>query len=217
MIRERFEFMGGKPQEISVIIPSEIENMTLPNPNLVTYYRNLENRILWLDTEVDEEWLEFSRKIIEWNREDKGLEVECRKPIKLMLFSYGGDLDVNNSFIDLVRCSKTPVWSFNMGQSCSAACFISIACSRRFAMPNSRYLIHQGGGDGFGGTFEQVMSAMEEYQRKVIALETYLVENTKIPVSVMEEKIATEWFLSAQEAVEYGICDEIITDIDVLL
>lgn len=51
--------------KLSISIPKNVENLQLPNPELVTYYRNLENRVLWLDSEVDDYWLEFVRKIIE--------------------------------------------------------------------------------------------------------------------------------------------------------
>lgn len=207
----------AKETELYIDIPKDIENLQLPSPELVTYYHNLNNRVLWLDSEVDNTWLEFIRYILKWNREDVLLPINQRKRIILMLFSYGGDLDTNNAFIDVIRASKTPIWAVNIGQACSAACFISIACHRRLAFPNATYLIHQGGGDGFSGTYEQVVAAVLEYQRKIESLQEYLVSNTKIPQDVLEERIRTEWFISAQEALEYGICDEIIQDIDSIL
>ena len=96
---------------LSISIPSSVENLQLPSPELVTYYKNLENRVLWLDSDVDDTWLEFIRNILNWNAEDKGKSIEERKPIRLMLFSYGGDLDMNNAFIDVIRSSKTPIWA----------------------------------------------------------------------------------------------------------
>ena len=201
-------------EEMLIELPKSIENLSLPAPELITYYRNLENRVLWLDSEVDDCWLEFSRKIIEWNREDKGLPIEQRKPIKLMFFSYGGSLDVNNSLIDVIKLSKTPIWGINVGQACSAGCFIYLACHKRLAFPNATFLIHQGDGDGFSGTYLQVVAAVMEYQRKIEELEQYLKDNTSIPEDVLAEKITTEWFISAAEAVDYGVCDLIVTSLD---
>lgn len=86
---------------ISIELPTNLENMNLPDPALVTYYRNLDNRVIWLDTDVDNFTLEFSRMIMLWNFEDKGIEPEKRKPIKLCIASYGGDLDINNSLVSL--------------------------------------------------------------------------------------------------------------------
>lgn len=204
-------------EEIHVAISKEAENLTLPSPELITFYRNLENRVLWLDSDVDEYWLEFSRKIIEWNREDKGLSSEQRKPIKLMFFSYGGSLDVNNALIDTIKLSTTPIYGVNVGQACSAGCFIYLACHKRFAFPNATFLIHQGEGNGFSGTYAQVVAAVMEYQRKVEELERYLRENTEIPDDILSENITTEWFLSADEALDYKVCDKIVTGLDEIL
>jgi ATP-dependent Clp protease protease subunit len=203
---------------MQIMIPQGLENMQLPSPELLIYYKNLEHRVIWLDSNVDDMWLEYEKQIIEWNREDKNIAVKDRKPIKLMFFSYGGQIDINYSFIDLIQRSKTPVWGINMGQACSAACFIFIACHKRLTMPRSSFLIHQGGVDGgFSGTYEQVMAAISEYQRQIDELADYLLQHTDITEEVLEEKFASEWYLTAQEAVEFGVADQIITDIDEIL
>ena len=200
--------------EIQISIPKDVENLQLPSPELLTYYQNLTHRVLWLDSEVDDYWLEFSRKIIEWNREDKGIDAKNRKPIMLMFFSYGGSLDVNNQLIDTIKLSTTPIYGVNVGQACSAGCFIYLACHKRYAFPNATFLIHQGGGDGFSGTYAQVVAAVMEYQRKIEELENYLRENTSIPDEVLAENITTEWFLTADEAIQYGMCERIIESLD---
>lgn len=203
--------------ELHIAIPREAENLHLPSPELLTYYRNLENRVLWLDTEVDEYWLEFTRKIIEWNREDEGLPVEQRKPIRLMFFSYGGSLDVNNAIVDTIKLSTTPVYGINAGQACSAGCFIYLACHKRFAFPNAVFLVHQGSTEGISGSYNEVVSYIMEYQRKVEELESYLKENTEIPDDILEERISTEWYISAQEALSYKMCDKIVESLDEVL
>ena len=203
---------------LSVEIPSNLENLQLPSPELLNYYKFAQDRTLWLDSNVDLMWLEFEKQIIQWNKEDKDIPVNERKPIKLMFFSYGGALDVNYSFIDLIQKSKTPIWGINMGQSCSAACFIFMACHKRFAMPRASFLIHQGGVDGgFSGTYEQVVSAIYEYQRQIEELEQYILTVTKITKEQLDENFTTEWYLTAKQAVEFGVADEIIDDIDSIL
>lgn len=203
---------------MKIMIPQNLENMQLPSPELLTYYKNLEHRVIWLDSTVDDMWLEYEKQIIEWNREDKDTPAEERKPIKLMFFSYGGQIDINYSFIDLIQKSKTPIWGVNMGQACSAACFIFIACHKRFTMPRSSFLIHQGGVDGgFSGTAEQVMCAMMEYQRQIDELGKYLLECTRINQEMLDEKFESEWYLTSSDAVELGVADKIIDDIDEIL
>ena len=204
--------------DILIEIPESAANYQLPDPGLLVYYKNLDNRVIWLDTGVDGVWLEYEKQIIEWNREDIGLPIEERKPIKLMFFSYGGQIDINYSFIDLIQKSKTPVWGVNMGQACSAACFIFIACHKRFAMPRSSYLIHQGGVEGgFSGTYEQVVAAIMEYQRQIEELGQYLLQYTNITEDMLNEKFDSEWYLTAEEAVKLGVADEIVNDIDDIL
>lgn len=203
---------------ILIGIPESVANYQLPDPELLTYYKNIDNRVIWLDTGVDDMWLEYEKQIIEWNREDIGLSTKDRKPIKLMFFSYGGQIDINYSFIDLIQKSKTPVWGVNMGQACSAACFIFIACHKRFAMPRSSYLIHQGGVEGgFSGTYEQVVAAIMEYQRRIDELGQYLLQYTNITEDMLNEKFDSEWYLTAEDAVKLGVADEIVNDIDDIL
>lgn len=202
---------------IEILIPKDVENLVLPAPELLTFYKNINERILWLDAEVDNYCLEFIRYILSWNQEDKDVPMESRKPIKLLIHSYGGDLDINNSLIDIIKMSQTPIYGYNMGAACSAACFIFIACHKRFTMPNAYFLIHKGSSNNIGGTFDQVISEIQEYQRKIDTLSEYIMTNTKIDEQTFDENIDTEWFISANQSVEYGISDSIITSINEII
>jgi len=204
-------------QDIKVMIPENLETAKLPDPSILTYYRNIENRVLWLDSDVDDVWLQYERQIIEWNRDDCERPIEERMPIKLCFYSYGGDLDINESFIALIKLSKTPIIGINMGQACSAGCFIFMACHKRLALCGSRFLLHQGGAQNISGTYEQVVSSVMEYQRQIINLENYIKEHSTIPDEILEERIGTEWYMTAEEAVEFGICDKIVDNINEIL
>lgn len=52
-------------------LPKDISNLQLPDPELLTYYKNIEDRVLWVDDEINEYSLEYARLIIQWNKEDK--------------------------------------------------------------------------------------------------------------------------------------------------
>ncbi|MBQ2641138.1 MAG: ATP-dependent Clp protease proteolytic subunit [Lachnospiraceae bacterium] len=198
---------------MAITVPMGLENMELPDPSLLTFYRNIEERTLWIDSDVDESTVEYGRLILQWNRDDKGLPVEERKPIKIMFFSNGGDLDVNNSLIDVIKMSKTPVYGYNMGKACSAACFIYMACHKRYVMPNATFLLHKGSA-AFDGNFEEVAAHMQEYQRQIDGLCAYIMANSKIDKSTLDENIWGEWYMTAEEAVKYGVADRIVTDLD---
>ena len=70
-------------QELQINLPTNLANMTLPEPELVTYYRNMENRVFWIDFDIDSSLLEISKAILYFNYLDKGVEIKDRKKIVL--------------------------------------------------------------------------------------------------------------------------------------
>lgn len=196
-----------------VTISEPLNNLQLPDPNLLTYYRNVEQRKIWLDTALDESWLEYERLIIMWNAEDKGIAVEDRKPIFLYFFSPGGDLDVNNSFIDVVLLSKTPVIGVNMGIAYSGGAFTFMACHKRYTMPNAQFLFHKGGADGISGTAQQIEDYANQYKKQIKALKDYLVERG-LPKKIVDSKMRGEWYVDAQQAMELGVVHAVVESID---
>jgi len=198
---------------LDIAIPKSVENLQLPDAALITYYKNLENRILWLDSEVDDYFLEYGKYILQWNQEDVGKSAEERKPIRLLFFSPGGSLDINNAMIDIIKQSKTKVVGINMGIAQSAGAFIYLACHERLTMPKAGFLLHRGSGK-FGGSYDEIICQVMEYQRQMAELEKYVMENTKIDEETFADNFGTEWFISAKDAVDFGIAHKIITDID---
>jgi ATP-dependent protease ClpP protease subunit len=202
--------------DIVVNLKGSTETLALPDPELLTYYKDESHRILWFEGEVEQEHLEFIRKILQWNQEDIGIKPEKRKPIKIFFFSPGGSLDVNNAIIDTISLSKTPVWGINVSMCCSAAAFIYLSCHRRFMLPQAYFVYHQGSG-AFSGDYLTVISQLQAYQEQVAHLSEVMKKYTKYTEAEIEEGIAGEWYIFAKEALEKGVCDEIITDLDVLL
>ena len=200
---------------IVVSIP-ERANATIPDPSLLWYYEDLEDRVYQLVGEVDEGLLDFSRHVIRWNREDKGKPVEERKPIKLFFFSPGGSLDINYSVIDIIRLSKTPIIGINMGVCCSAAAYIYLACHKRYMLPHSYFVFHQGSSQ-MSGTYGEVVAIMTDYQNQVAELSSFMEERTTYTSEEITDNIVTEWYVREEEALDKGVCLEVIEDIEVLL
>lgn len=198
---------------LDIAIPQSIENLQLPDSSLITFYKNLEKRILWLDSAVDDYFLEYGKYILQWNQEDFGIPAEDRLPIRLLFFSPGGSLDINNAMIDIIKMSKTKVIGINMGIAQSAGAFIYLACHERYTMPKAGFLFHRGQG-GFEGTYDEIISQVMEYQRQIEELEQYVLENTNIDEETFAENFGTEWFITADEAIEYGIAHKIVKNID---
>lgn len=189
------------------------DNLALPDPALVTYYKNLDNRTLWIDSEIDDVTLELEKFIMSWNREDLGKPVKERVPITLLFLSPGGDLEINNSLVDAITLSKTPIIGVNCGMAASAACFIYLACHKRYSFPNATFLIHQGAGS-FSGNYEDVVAAILNYQKEIEKLGAYILSRTNIEENEFAENFSTDWYIDAEDAVKKGICSKIIKSLD---
>lgn len=194
-------------------IPNE-----LPSGAAYEYYNDLNNRVLWLDSDVSEEegTLLLIKQIIRWNREDIGKPEEERRPIIFYCFSFGGDIDICNSIIDVIKASKTPVYTVNAGRSMSAAAYIYITGKKRFCFEHSYFLFHQGQGS-LSGNYDEVDSQMEDYKKKVSGLSEHIKKYTNYTESEIKKNIKKEWYVSAKEALEHGVCDKIIESLDELI
>lgn len=190
-------------------------NDMLPDPYLYTYYNDLRNRTLYLDEEIKRETLiPLTKMILAWNNEDKETPIKQRKPIKILIYSYGGEVDATLHFIDVCLMSKTPIWTFNMGAAMSGGFYILLAGHKRFAIKNSQSLVHQGAGS-FDGSAEEIKTHTTQYNKLLKTLADYTLERTKIPKSLFDKKKKSEWFINGVEQVELGVVDEMITDIDI--
>lgn len=83
--------------DFEIQLPEEITNLMngggLPSPEMMNFYVDEKDRIFFIDFEIDQSLIEIERKILQYNRIDKDTPVEQRKPIKLFIYSYGGELD----------------------------------------------------------------------------------------------------------------------------
>ena len=188
-------------------------NMTLPDPDLTLFWKNADDRVLWLDGDCDENWTVYAQMIIRWNIEDVGTDPKARIPIILMINTDGGDLYEANMLIDVIRASKTPVIGINMSKAFSAGCYIFLACHKRYAMPSSWFLFHRGSGN-VGGNQYDVVAQTQQWNEAVENLRALAVERTKFTEEELEAKWKNDFFLSAREAVEAGVADAVVTSVE---
>lgn len=192
-------------------------NLDLPDPALIQEFRDLKNRIIWIDSEINNGYLDIVSKLIEWNREDKSLPVEQRQPIKIFFNSPGGDLDVEETIVSLIKLSKTPVYGFALGMVASAASLIYLSCHKRFALHSAYFILHRGSCQNLGGNYNEIQAAMEDYRVQVEKMEKFYIENTLYTEEEIHKNIATDWYIRGDELLEKGIITEWIDDISVLL
>lgn len=216
--------MERKIEQMVVTIPRPVENLQLPNPELLGYYKNEQERILWVKGEIGENYepgddlfslFELSKLILQYNKEDKDIPVEQRKPIKIFIHSNGGDLDSTLAFVGLINISKTPVWTINACWAYSAAGLILMAGHRRFALPNTECLIHSGSGQ-LGGSYEQATEQMKNYKCLIDKMREFILAKTAIDQKLFKKNSQKDWYIHTDEMLSLGIVDEVVNDLDIL-
>lgn len=208
-------------EEFEVDAEKLVEALGQPS-NVDEYYRwlDIKNRRLVLDVGVDQMSVsDVVGHIIRYNREDKGIPVEIRKPIILYIVSPGGDVLSGFELIDIVEYSKTPIYTVNFGYQYSMALPIGLAGKKRYALPNASFLIH----DGYIGVNDSSSKAQDwaEFLRRLDKREKeYILSKTKITEEQFSAKERVDWYFFVEDAKAMGIVDYIVgidCDLDEIL
>ena len=187
-----------------------------PDPSVEQYYDDFTNRTIWLIDEIDGDSLDIISKIVRWNREDKDIPVEQRKPIKIFFFCPGGSLDVEESIVSTIKLSKTPVWGIAIGMVASAASLIFLSCHERYALPNAYLIIHQGSAQ-MGGNYDDIDAAMKDYKETVERMTRFYIETTGYTEEEIRTNIKTDWYVRGDELLEKKLITDWVKDIEDLL
>ena len=189
-------------------------NLQLPTPSLLQYYLDRKERVNWIDKDIDDDLFYEIRQVIQYIREDEKnkIPVEKRKVIRILLQSYGGTLDSCFALLDIMKISKTPIYTYNLNACMSAAALIYLNGHKRFAMPKSTVLIHAGQ-RGSVGRYDAVVAQTENYKRLMDMLKENVLEHTKIEKTFLNKQMKKEWYIYIDDQIKYGITDEVITDI----
>lgn len=214
ILSEEF-IMDENVQVLDIVIPAEAD-VKLPSPELVHYYKDYDERNISIDYYIDENLFEVTKQIMEYNRKDKGIPVEKRKPINIYIMSYGGDLYQAYACISTMLASKTPIRTINMGVAMSAGILLLLAGHERYAMKYSTAMIHQGSG-GAQGTFSEMEEQQKNYRKLIDCMRDYILDRTNIDMKLYNKNKTKDWFLTDKEQVELGIVSKIVDDIDTIL
>lgn len=180
------------------------------------YLQDLQQRKLFLTVDVEQMSVsDIVKHIMQFNKEDKGIEPKDRKPILLYVTSNGGEVDSGFELIDIIQNSKTPVYTINLGYQYSMGFLIGLAGHKRFATKNAKFLMH----DGSNFVYNSGAKAQDqmEFQRRVEdRIKQYILSNSKITSDEYDSKLRVEWYLFADEAKDKGFVDYILgTDCDI--
>jgi len=175
------------------------------------FLEDLENRHLYINGKINSSVIEnVVYYIIRYNMEDTNKPVENRKPIILYINSIGGEVVSGFSVIDAIQTSKTPVYTVNLGECSSMAFLIYIAGNKRYAMPHSQFLLHDGETGGIDSTAK--LKDRIEFEAGELAdeIRNYVLSCTKIDKRTYDKKYRFEWYFLPNEAHELGVVDYII-------
>jgi len=169
------------------------------------YSRLLKDRIIFIDGEINDVNADIvAAQLLFLESQDP------EKDISIYVNSPGGSVTAGLAIYDTIQCIKPDVQTFCLGQAASMAALI-LACGakgKRFALPSSRVLIHQPWGGVSGQASDVSLQAREIVRLKKLTIEYFALASGK-DKAVVAADMERDFFMSAQEALEYGLVDRI--------
>lgn len=174
-------------------------------------FEDLENRRIYINCDIDENVIDSAvYHIFRYNRIDKDISVEERKPIIIYINTPGGVITDGYCLIDAIRSSVTPVYTVNIGTCYSMGFLIFIAGKKRYCMQSSTFLCH----DGFSGAVDSMNKLRDRVEFETGEMEeytmNYIIEQTKITKKQYTANKRKEWYFYPNEAKELGVTDYIV-------
>ena len=140
------------------------------------------------------------------------LEAAGDEPIKIFIDSPGGDVDAGYAIFDMIRFVKPDVYTIGMGLVASAGALILLAANKehRLGFPNSHYLIHQPL-SGIRGVATEIEIHAKELEKLRVKLNHLISKETGQDISKVEKDTDRDFWMNADESVEYGLISGIIS------
>ena len=171
------------------------------------FNRLLKDRIIWMGEEVKDEMANrICAQMLMLAAEDP------KKDIWLYINSPGGSITAGMAIYDTMQFVAPPVATLCIGQAASMGAFLLAGGAKgmRYVLPNSRVMIHQPSG-GFQGQVTDIDIHAREVLRMKKNLNAILAANVGKPEEQVAEDTERDYFMTAEEAVKYGIVDKILT------
>ncbi|MCA0305839.1 MAG: ATP-dependent Clp protease proteolytic subunit [Actinobacteria bacterium] len=174
------------------------------------YTKLFEDRIIFLGTPISDD---IANAVMAQLLCLQSMDPE--RPISMYINSPGGSFTALTAIYDTMRYIKPDVQTVCLGQAASAAAVLLAAGTKgkRLALPNSRILIHQPATEGGYGQSSDLEIQAKEILRIRSLMEGMLADSTGQTVEKISLDIERDKYLTAEEAVEYGIVDDILTSL----
>ncbi len=189
------------------LIPMVVEQTNRGERAYDIYSRLLRDNIIFIGTPIDDNLANLvTAQLLFLEAEDP------EKDVQLYINSPGGVVTAGMAIYDTMQLIRPDVATFCIGQAASIAALLMAAGtpSKRFALPNSRVLIHQPTMGGLSGQATDIDIHAREILRIRASLNEIMAKHTGQPVEKVEHDVERDFWMSAQQAQEYGIIDEII-------
>ena len=191
-----------------MLVPVVVESTSKGERSYDIYSRLLKERIVMLNGEVEDHMANLVvAQLLFLESEDPN------KDISLFINSPGGVVTAGMSIYDTMQFIKPDVATYVMGQACSMGSLLAQAGAKgkRFMLPNARHMTHQPSGGARGQATDIQIQAEEILKMKKNLTEIYVKHNSKGKTyDEFARDMERDKFMSAQEALEYGLVDQVI-------
>lgn len=194
-------------EQMNTLVPNVIERTGNGERSYDLFSRLLKDRIIFIDGEINDGTADLAVAqilFLESENPDKDISIYINSP--------GGSVTAGLAIYDTMKYVKCDIQTICMGQAASMAAILLAGGTKgkRYALPSSRVMIHQPRGGAGGQETDVAIIAKEILRLKKLSIE-YLAKDTDKSIEKISKDIERDYFMSASEAMEYGIIDHVMT------
>ena len=194
--------------ELNTLIPMVVEQTNRGERAYDIYSRLLRDSIIFIGTPIDDNVANLvTAQLLFLEAEDP------ERDISLYINSSGGSISAGLAVYDTIQFIRNDVTTICVGQAASMAAVLLAAGSpkKRFSLPHSRVLIHQPWMSGLQGQATDIDIHAKEILRIRTILNKILAQHSGQPLDRIEKDVERDYIMTADQAKEYGIIDEVIS------
>lgn len=193
--------------KIENLVPMVVESTNRGERAFDIYSRLLKDRIIFLGTPIDSQIANLMvAQLLFLDHDDQ------EQDISIYINSPGGEVYAGLAIYDTIRMIRPNVKTYCVGMAASMAAILLAAGTpgKRFALPNSRIMIHQGSG-GFRGNIPDLEVQAKETFAVIHKLTEILAEHSGQPFDKVKSDTQRDYYMTGEEASAYGLVDEVLT------
>lgn len=193
-------------EQMNTLVPYVVERSGNGERSYDIFSRLLKERIIFIDGEINDATADLVVAQILF------LESEnAEKDISIYINSPGGSVTAGLAIYDTMQYVKCPIQTICLGQAASMGAFLLAGGTKgkRYTLPSARVMIHQPWGGVEGQESDIAIHAKEILRLKKLTIE-HFAEQTGKPFDVIAKDMERDFFMSAEEALEYGIVDQVM-------